>query len=95
MTKGKLDKAIDLHNKGFGWNAIGRELDLHPNTVRWHLLRQGLRANKEGVGRYIEWDVEEATKMKKEGRSWAYIGDFFGVSGTTVARYFKRHNIKL
>jgi orotate phosphoribosyltransferase-like protein len=95
MTKKKLERAIELHKEGLGWNAIGRDLDLHPNTVRWHLLRQGLRANKKGVGRYIEWDVEEAKRMRNDGCSWMCIGDFFGVSGATVARYFKRHDIKL
>ncbi|WP_349346273.1 HTH domain-containing protein [Priestia megaterium] len=51
----------------------------------------------KGVGRPSKFSSEDSVKMlelRKQGVTYTELGEMFGVSGTTVSNYIRKHNRK-
>ena len=70
-----------------------RELEAENKALRIKLEQKNTR-NAGRKPRINEREIERMTKMHDEGKSYAFIGQAFGVSSTAVFNKLKSYNEK-
>ena len=69
-----------------------KKLEVENESLRFQLKQKNTR--NAGRKPYITAnDVTRMKKMQEEGKSYAFIGQFFGVSSTTVYKKLNPHSV--
>lgn len=90
-------KLIELHRQGLTYSRIADEMHTTKGAVSAQISRLIERGALESRTKDLEWTLEEMnriTDLRREGKTWAEIGDVFGKKATACQGAWRRWNDK-
>ncbi len=88
MARFDIQEAIELHEKGFSWRRIGRELGVHPFSVQYKLQKYGLTANFSPGG-LSKIDRDKVFELRDKGHTHKEIGEILNFSESAIQKILK------
>lgn len=88
--KGEEGVIISDYNSGYHMSEIAQKHNIHHTTVKNILSKNGVKivGKKTRLLRNLD-DIKKVLELRAEGVSYKRIGDYFGVSKTTVMKLVK------